>query len=228
MNVLYIFIAVLILNGILNIHVSKKKTSFLNNTYPINKYKTINIKRHYRKVQNRNNKLYVSLFDEYDEKCIKALIMAREVAKNDNENEILLKHLLIAIIRIDSNLVQNILKNFNISLTNFLDKFHVAINKISKSYTNSNNGHNNIYEQSGSAQNNLNEQEKKNISLTNEEIDMKNILNEEDENQVENRKQNENGNVNGNGNVNENVNENINENEKLLNDFIRKWKWKCK
>ncbi|SOV18645.1 ATP-dependent Clp protease, putative [Plasmodium sp. gorilla clade G2] len=207
MNVLYIFIAVLILNGILNIHVSKKKTSFLNNTYPINKYKTINIKRHYRKIQNRNNKLYVSLFDEYDEKCIKALIMAREVAKNDNESEILLKHLLIAIIRIDSNLVQNILKNFNISLTNFLDKFHIAINKISKSYNNNNNGDNNIYEQSESIQNNINEQEK-NISLTNDQMDMKNILNEQEENQVTNGNQNE--------------NDNLNENEKLLNDFINK------
>ncbi|SBT72520.1 ATP-dependent Clp protease, putative [Plasmodium malariae] len=139
MSTFYFLIALFMLEIVVNIHI-RKKNCFLNSTYQLNKYKTLNIRRNYRIIKNRNNKLYVSLFDEYDEKCIKALIMAREVAKNDNEQEILLKHLLIAIIRIDSHLIESILKYFNISLTHFLDKFNMEINKI-QNYSN------NIHEQ---------------------------------------------------------------------------------
>ncbi|CRH04068.1 ATP-dependent Clp protease, putative [Plasmodium relictum] len=122
MNVLYSLFVILMLKIVKNIRI-RKKINFLNNSYKINKKETINISRNYRKIRNRNSKLRMSLFEEYDEKCIKALIMAREVAKNDDEHEILLKHLLIAIIRIDSDMIENILKYFNISLTKFLDKF---------------------------------------------------------------------------------------------------------
>ncbi|ANQ10747.1 ATP-dependent Clp protease [Plasmodium coatneyi] len=129
MNALYLLLSMLALKLVVTIH-TRTQPNFLNSTYQLNKCKTtLNLRRICRKIKPRNNKLFVSLFDEYDEKCIRALIMAREVAKNHNEKEILLKHLLIAIIRIDSNLVKHILNFFNISLTTFLEKLNKEINK---------------------------------------------------------------------------------------------------
>ncbi|KMZ78349.1 ATP-dependent Clp protease [Plasmodium vivax India VII] len=128
MNALYLLLAMLSLNLVVTIH-TRTQPNFLNSTLQLNKCNTWNLRRTCRKIKPRNNKLRVSLFDEYDEKCIRALIMAREVAKNHNEKEILLKHLLIAIIRIDSNLVKHILNFCNISLTTFLDKLNNEMNK---------------------------------------------------------------------------------------------------
>ncbi|EUD65818.1 ATP-dependent Clp protease, protease subunit [Plasmodium inui San Antonio 1] len=128
MNALYLLFAMLTLKLVVTIH-TKTQPNFLNSTYQLKKCRTLNLRRTFRKIKQRNHRLFVSLFDEYDEKCIRALIMAREVAKNHNEKEILLKHLLIAIIRIDSNLVKHILNFFNISLTTFLDKLNKEMNK---------------------------------------------------------------------------------------------------
>ncbi|CAA9990540.1 ATP-dependent Clp protease, putative [Plasmodium knowlesi strain H] len=128
MNALYLLLCMVTLKLVVTIH-TRTQLNFLKSTYQLNRCKTLNLRRVCRKIKPRNNKLFVSLFDEYDEKCIRALIMAREVAKNNNEKEILLKHLLIAIIRIDSNLVKHILNFFNISLTTFLEKLNKEINK---------------------------------------------------------------------------------------------------
>ncbi|CDU85210.1 ATP-dependent Clp protease ATPase subunit [Plasmodium yoelii] len=120
----------MILRFVLNIKISKK-VSFLNNTYNLNKYNEFKIKRNkYIKIYNsKNDKTNKFLFDEYDENCIKALIMAREVAKNNNENEVLLKHLLVAIIKTDSHIIDHIFKYFNISLQHFINKFNTEIAK---------------------------------------------------------------------------------------------------
>ncbi|KJP88519.1 hypothetical protein AK88_01798 [Plasmodium fragile] len=128
MNAIYLLLFMLTLKLVVTIH-TRTKPNFLNSTYQLNKCNTLHLRKTCGKIKPRNNKLFVSLFDEYDEKCIRALIMAREVAKNHNEKEILLKHLLIAIIRIDSNLVKHILNFFNISLTTFLDKLNKEMNK---------------------------------------------------------------------------------------------------
>ncbi|CAD2107477.1 ATP-dependent Clp protease, protease subunit [Plasmodium vinckei petteri] len=127
----HILIAIfMILGFVLNVKISKK-VSFLNNTYNLNKYKTFKVKRNkYIKIYNsKNDKSNKFLFDEYDENCIKALIMAREVAKNNNENEVLLKHLLVAIIKTDSNIIEHIFKYFNISLQHFINKFNTETDK---------------------------------------------------------------------------------------------------
>lgn len=120
----------MILGFVLNIKISKK-VSFLNNTCNLNKYKEFKIKRNkYIKIYNsKNDKTNKLVFDEYDENCIKALIMAREVAKNNNENEVLLKHLLVAIIKTDSHIIDHIFKYFNISLQHFINKFNTEIAK---------------------------------------------------------------------------------------------------
>ncbi|CRG95588.1 ATP-dependent Clp protease, putative [Plasmodium gallinaceum] len=182
MNVLYSLLFIFILKIVKNIHI-RKKINFLNNSYKINKKETINFSRNFRKVRNRNSKLHMSLFEKYDEKCIKALIIAREVAKNDDENEILLKHLLIAIVKTDSDLIENVLKYFNISLTKFLDKFNnMEISKLQKE-NNKKDGYNEAISYN-ILQNNTNENTKKKhvIGNMNSSIKEEDIENKDDQN----------------------------------------------
>ncbi|SBT79000.1 ATP-dependent Clp protease, putative [Plasmodium ovale] len=128
MNTLYIFVVILILKIVVSIHI-RRKPHFLFNTNRVSKHRILEKMRNYSRVKRRRNKLYGSIFDEYDEKCIKALIMAREVAKNDNKNEIMVKHILMAIIKIDFPRFEHILKYLNVSVTQFLEKFNVEIKK---------------------------------------------------------------------------------------------------